>query len=570
MNKALAAVLTDEDRRDLVESHLEWVKGLASRMAGTMPHNIDLADLVQDGILGLIDVAERFDPLSGNKFTTFAERRVRGSMIDALRKDAWPRGIRQMRRKIEAARNQIRSETGEVADLNEIATKIGISLDDFVRWLTRISVIEATSPFTPADQVRADFLPVGALKPAKNPSPHEEYEQVENRELVTRLITSLPSRLQTVATLYYFEELTMKEIGERLGVHESRVSQLHARAIRKMREALDKNPTRPKKIYMRRRTDMRIVSRATNPSPAVVGSDQKLSEKTKGKVLVVEADYFCLTQRRDENVIFWGVGRAHVGCDIPRGVKYIWASQYVAEEVKRYFSSLPGIQYWDCGLFELRRRLLPVWNHHYNRSMMMPATDQQDGMTVVPELSGSWSDSDSSPGYKSGKIVGRIGTALGSVDFPRGISDREVEEDPETRGRADDDDDVEPDDKETKRKAGLKLLKAAVKRFQVKQKEQPKPVVASKTGSRGTAKLKKLKELLDTYATFEKDVFQTYYGVLQEGGNSGKGLSETAALFGMSEPNIAKKIIQRVWSRLAAAGFNRTEEWLHQVLNNKS
>ena len=105
---------------DRIVAGLPFVEALARRMASTMPHSIDLGDLVQDGVLGLIDAANRFDEARGIKFETFAERRVRGAMIDALRKDAWPRGVRRQRRELEAAREQLRRENGcepSIADL---------------------------------------------------------------------------------------------------------------------------------------------------------------------------------------------------------------------------------------------------------------------------------------------------------------------------------------------------------------------------------------------------------------------------------------------------------------------
>src|SRR6476620_9399247 len=100
------------DQQARVASSLPYVESLARRMASTMPHSIDLGDLVQDGVIGLIDAAHRFDEARGIKFETFAERRVRGAMIDALRRDAWPRGVRRQRRELEAAREQLRRELG--------------------------------------------------------------------------------------------------------------------------------------------------------------------------------------------------------------------------------------------------------------------------------------------------------------------------------------------------------------------------------------------------------------------------------------------------------------------------
>ena len=104
-----------------VEAGLPFVEALARRMAATMPHSIDLSDLVQDGVIGLIDAAHRFDDSRGIKFETFAERRIRGAMIDALRKDAWPRGVRRVRRELEAAREKLRASLGHEPSLADLA-----------------------------------------------------------------------------------------------------------------------------------------------------------------------------------------------------------------------------------------------------------------------------------------------------------------------------------------------------------------------------------------------------------------------------------------------------------------
>jgi DNA-directed RNA polymerase specialized sigma subunit len=114
-------------QKERVVACLPFVESLARRMASTMPHSIDLGDLVQDGVLGLMDAAHRFDDRRGIKFETFAERRVRGAMIDALRRDAWPRGVRRVRRELEAAREELRRELGAEPTLADLARRGGPS-----------------------------------------------------------------------------------------------------------------------------------------------------------------------------------------------------------------------------------------------------------------------------------------------------------------------------------------------------------------------------------------------------------------------------------------------------------
>jgi len=220
-----------------VEAGLPFVEALARRMAATMPHSIDLSDLVQDGVIGLIDAAHRFDDSRGIKFETFAERRIRGAMIDALRKDAWPRGVRRVRRELEAAREKLRATLGHEPSLADLAQAIGSDEKRLGKTIVRINTIESTSPFSSAENVDEAQLPA-VLVPAEPERPDMQYERDEVKNRVRNAIATLPPREQRVIALYYYNEVTMKDIGAELGVNESRVSQLHARAIRRLREAL--------------------------------------------------------------------------------------------------------------------------------------------------------------------------------------------------------------------------------------------------------------------------------------------------------------------------------------------
>jgi RNA polymerase sigma factor for flagellar operon FliA len=202
-----------------------------------MPHSIDIGDLVQDGVIGLIDAAHRFDEARGIKFETFAERRIRGAMIDALRKDAWPRGVRRQRRELEAAREELRRELGHEPSLADLAAKIGSDEKRLGRTIVRINAIESTSPLANNENLDESTLPT-ALIPSEPEQPDEAYERQETKERVCAAIASLPPREQKVIGLYYYGEATMKQIGAEIGVNESRVSQLHARAIRRLRDAL--------------------------------------------------------------------------------------------------------------------------------------------------------------------------------------------------------------------------------------------------------------------------------------------------------------------------------------------
>ena len=223
------------DRR--VVAAIPFVEQLARRVASTMPQSIDIGDLVQDGVIGLIDAAHRFDEGRGIKFETFAERRIRGAMIDALRKAAWPRGVRRQRRELEAAREQLRRELGCEPSLADLAAKVGSDEKRLGRTIVRINTIESTSPLATGDHSKDSSLPE-SLVPAQPERPDYLYEREETKVRVRAAIASLPPREQKVIGLYYYDEATMKQIGAEIGVNESRVSQLHARAIRRLKDAL--------------------------------------------------------------------------------------------------------------------------------------------------------------------------------------------------------------------------------------------------------------------------------------------------------------------------------------------
>ncbi len=223
--------------QDRVIGNLAFVESVARRVAASMPHTIDLGDLVQDGMLGLIDAANRFDEARGIKFETFAERRVRGAMIDALRREAWPRGVRRQRRELEAAREALRRELGAEPSLADLAARVGTDETRLGRTIVRISTIESTSALTSPEHPCESSLPEVCVPP-EEPAPDAAYEHSETRDRIRRAIARLPARERKVIALYYYRDVTMKQIGKEIGVNESRVSQLHARAIQRLRKAL--------------------------------------------------------------------------------------------------------------------------------------------------------------------------------------------------------------------------------------------------------------------------------------------------------------------------------------------
>ncbi len=256
--------------RDRIAAGLPFVESLARRVAASMPHSIELGDLVQDGMLGLIDAACRFDEARGIKFETFAERRVRGAMIDALRRDAWPRGVRRQRRELEAAREELRRELGAEPSLADLAARVGSDEARLGRTIVRIHTIESTSPLSAGDNVDGATLPP-ALVPSEPQSPDRAYEQREIRERIRAAIATLPPRERKVIGLYYYSEATMKQIGAEIGVNESRVSQLHARAIQRLRKALG--------------ADCSTAEAAAALAPAILAFQQTMRRKRMAKAV---------------------------------------------------------------------------------------------------------------------------------------------------------------------------------------------------------------------------------------------------------------------------------------------
>ena len=250
--KVQALKAKDHDR---VTNSLPFVEALARRMAASMPHSIDLGDLVQDGMIGLIDAAHRFDEKRGIKFETFAERRVRGAMVDALRRDAWPRGVRRVRRELEAAREKLRHDLGSEPSLAELAKHMGSDEARLARTIVRIKTIEATSPLASVDTASGANLPP-VMMPPEMPTPDRACERGEVATRVREAIKALPWRERKVIGLYYYGDVTMKEIGSEIGVNESRVSQLHARAVQRLRKMLgpDLDPQQVNAVIQGRET----------------------------------------------------------------------------------------------------------------------------------------------------------------------------------------------------------------------------------------------------------------------------------------------------------------------------
>lgn len=225
------------DRETLVTSHLSKVKYIADRMAAKLPPAVEREDLYGAGVIGLLDAVERFDPTRGITFTTFAEMRVRGAILDSLRALDWAsRTVRRRAKEVQTAYASIEKQYGRPATEEEAAAHLGISLAGLHEVLNEVRGLNVTELDADYDETGRS---ISEMICSKSKSPLEQYEELERREQLVQAIDKLPHRERQVVALYYVEELTMKEIGEVLGVTESRVSQLRSQAIIRLRGNLN-------------------------------------------------------------------------------------------------------------------------------------------------------------------------------------------------------------------------------------------------------------------------------------------------------------------------------------------
>jgi len=232
----------DQAIRDrLILTYAPLVKYVAGRLGSGLPAHVDEGDLVSYGLLGLIGAIERYDPGRDIKFETYAIARIKGAIIDELRALDWvPRSVRSRAREIERAIAELEAKLGTAPTDEEIAAKLGITVSDLEDSLTDISrssiaaLDELWSVSGEGDQVSL----LDTIEDTTGPQPAEALDETEMREALADAIARLPEREKLVVTLYYYEELTLREIGEVLGVTESRVSQLHTKAILRLKARL--------------------------------------------------------------------------------------------------------------------------------------------------------------------------------------------------------------------------------------------------------------------------------------------------------------------------------------------
>ena len=239
----------DQALRDrLILTYAPLVKYVAGRLGSGLPAHVDEGDLVSYGLLGLMGAIERYDPDRDVKFETYAISRIKGAIIDELRAMDWvPRSVRSRAREIERAIAELEKKLLRAPTDEEIAKKIGISEEDLEESLTEIarSSIAALDELWTVSSTGGDQIAlIDTIEDTEAPDPQGSLSATEMREAIGEAIARLPEREKLVVTLYYYEELTLREIGEVLGVTESRVSQLHTKAILRLKARLSGSPAR--------------------------------------------------------------------------------------------------------------------------------------------------------------------------------------------------------------------------------------------------------------------------------------------------------------------------------------
>jgi RNA polymerase sigma factor FliA len=229
-------------RERLVVAYSPLVKFVAGRLGSGLPSHVDDADLISYGLMGLIGAIERFDLERGIKFETFAMTRIRGAIIDELRSLDWvPRSVRARAREIEAAQSKLEHELQRAPTEDELAAKLGIDPEELRNSLLEIansSVYALDELWTISDSSGDSVSLLDTISDPRADDPQESLASSEIKDRLTEGISSLPEREQLVIALYYYEHLTLREIGEVLGVTESRVSQLHTKAVMRLKTAL--------------------------------------------------------------------------------------------------------------------------------------------------------------------------------------------------------------------------------------------------------------------------------------------------------------------------------------------
>lgn len=241
--KRLAAesyrTIDEAEREELIRSFLPLVKRVVHRLAGRLPAEVDIKEMLNSGIIGLVDALEKYDPRHETNFSTYAQFRIRGAILDSFRSQDWaPRSLRHKAHKLEAAYQKLEQKLGRPAKDEEVAKEMGMDLEGLQKMLGEVSGVVMLSFEELGFGHGEERFQADEWLPAGNPDPLNDLLESERVEIIARALDRLPEKERLVITLYFYEELNLKEIGEIIGVTESRASQIRSRALIRLRTYL--------------------------------------------------------------------------------------------------------------------------------------------------------------------------------------------------------------------------------------------------------------------------------------------------------------------------------------------
>ena len=233
--------ITTENREEVIKQYSPMIKYVANRIAMRLPPHIEVDDLISVGVLGLMDAITKYDSSRGAKFKTYAEFRVRGAILDELRSMDWvPRSIRQKASQVDKVVQGLQAKLRRTPEDEEVAQEMGLSLDQFHETLneTKSIPIFSLEDLGIAKESGDQQSLLDCLAGKADADPQTQVRLVELKEIIAKAIDALPEKERLMVSLYYYEELTMKEIGAVLDITESRVSQIHSKAVYRLRTKL--------------------------------------------------------------------------------------------------------------------------------------------------------------------------------------------------------------------------------------------------------------------------------------------------------------------------------------------
>lgn len=231
------------NREQIIREYAPLIKYIAQKIAARLPANIELDDLISSGVIGLMDAIEKYDPSRDNKFKTYAEFRIRGAILDELRAQDWvPRSVREKAKMLERAYAKIEHEMGRPATDDEVCAELKISQEEYHDLLNQVRSVSLLSYDDLNNLSKGDRkAALGSAEGGKSTTPFAEVNVAHLKRSIAEAINDLPEKQRLVLSLYYYEDLNLKEIGKVLDVTESRVSQLHTQAILRLRAKLKGN-----------------------------------------------------------------------------------------------------------------------------------------------------------------------------------------------------------------------------------------------------------------------------------------------------------------------------------------